>query len=183
VPSAPTPDIPVSPLDPLYIPFTTADPDGSEITIDDFPQKEAIQYRNIIEKLRVHLLAGDVLTPQAYAFMQTENNDVEAEAWTFTDVPAPTDNGTAAGTPGIINVIWNAPTDEGQGGTIDSYEVSIFEEFDSGVTIVTQRTEGDFTLNRSIFGLTAGAHTVMVAAINEKGVSSNVLTITGIVST
>ena len=118
LPTAPTPDIPVSPLDPTYIPFTTADVDGSEITIDDFPQKEPAQYRKIIQNLRAKLHAGDVLTDEAFAFLQTENNEDDVDAWTVTSPGAPTTLAVTGGVKLFATCSWVAPSDQGTAGAI-----------------------------------------------------------------
>jgi len=180
-PSAPTPDVAISPLDPLYIPFTTADPDGSEIIVDDYPQKEPRQYRAIIENLRANLLAGNIFTDEAFAFIQTGTNDVEADTWTVTDAGAPT---TVAGVDGgsqEIDVTWIAPTDEGTAGTISGYEIQFFDEATPGTVFIAAGTVGDVTLLRSIVTAGAATYTVSVFTINEKGTSALFGQDTGIV--
>jgi len=180
-PSAPTPDVAISALDPTYIPFTTADVDGSEITIEDFPQKEPVQYRNIIENLRSKLAAGDIFTDEAFAFLQTGDNDAEALTWTVTDAGAPT---TVAGVDGgsqEIDATWIAPTNQGSAGVISGYEIQFFDEATPGTIFIAAGTVGDVTLLRSIVTAGAATYTINIFTINEKGTSALFGTKTGIV--
>lgn len=180
-PSAPTPDIAISPLDPTYIPFTIADPDGSAITIDDFPHKEAKEYRRLLQKIRANLLAGDIFSDEAFAFLQTTNNLLNVAAWTITDAGAPTSIAGVDGGAQQIDVTWLAPTDEGSGGTIAGYEIQFFDEATPGTIFIASGTVGDVTLLRSIQTAGAATYTVSVFTINEKGTSTLFDQATGIV--
>lgn len=180
-PSPPTVNVPITPLDPLYIPFTTIDPDGSEITTDEFPQKESGQYRNIIETLRAKLIAGNKLFPEAFAFLQTDTNLEDFNAWTVTDASAPTDNGTAAGSL-QIQANWNVPTDQGQAGTIGGYEIQYSTDLFTSTIIVSQRNFFDVTTAR-IIPLAEGTYSIRIAAINENGTSPNFVQIDNLIVT
>lgn len=171
-PSAPTPDVAITPLDPTYIPFTTADVDGSEITTDDYPQKEPRQYRAIIENLRAKLQAGTIFTDEAFAFLQTGTNDVEMDSWTITDAGAPTTVAGADGGTQTIDVTWIAPADQGTAGVISGYEIQFFDEATPGTIFIAAGTVGDVTLLRTIQTAGAATYTVSVFTINEKGTSA-----------
>lgn len=182
-PTAPTVDVPPTPLDPFYIPFTTADPDGSEITIEDYPEKETRQYRELLEQLRVHLLAGDVLTNEAYAFAITTTLFDEMESWIVTDAGVPTSFTAVDGGSQEIDCTWVKPADEGTAGTITGYLITYI---DQAVPLVTNTAEGPINdeteLARTFSPIgAAGTYDVTIAAINEKGVSVNTVTVTGVV--
>ena len=179
-PSAPTPDVAISPLDPLYIPFTTADPDGSDIVITDYPQKEPVQYRTIIENLRADLLAGNVYKEEAFAFIQTGTNDVEAATWTVTDPGIPTSLAVTGGTKLFATCSWTAPTDEGTAGTISNYQIEYSTDSFTTVTIA-EKTIGTTVSFPNLPVSTAGTYSIRVRTINEKGTGAVSDSVTGIV--
>jgi len=182
LPTPPTPDVAISALDPKYIPFTTADPDGSEITVDDFPQKEPVQYRRIIEYLRAKLLAGDVLTDEAFAFLQTENNDVEADSWTITSPGVPTGLVVTGGVKLFATCFWVAPSDQGTAGTISNYQIEY--SIDSFTTItIAEKVIGTAVSFPNLPVSVAGTYDIRVRTINQKGVSAISNVVTGIVVT
>lgn len=183
LPTAPTVDVPPTPLDPFYIPFTTADPDGSEITIDDYPAKETRAYRELLEQLRTHLLIGDVLTDEAWAFYITTTLNDTAETWIITDVGAPTSFTAVDGGTQTIDCTWVKPTDEGTAGTITGYLITYI---DQAIPLVTNTAEGPINdeteLLRTFSPIgAAGTYDVTIAAVNEKGVSINTSTVIGVV--
>lgn len=181
-PSAPTPDVAISPLDPLYIPFTTADVDASAITIDDYPQKEPIQYRRIIENLRAKLLAGDKFTDEAFAFLQTGDNDAEALTWTITTPGVPTTLAVTGGVKLFATCLWVAPTDQGSAGTITNYQIEYSTDSFTTITIA-EKVIGTAVSFPNLPVSVAGTYSIRVRTINEKGVSAISNVVTGIVVT
>ena len=168
-PIPPTPDVPITPLDPLYIPFTTIDPTGAAITVDQFPQKEPVQYRNIIEKLRPKLLAGDVLLPEAYAFAQTDTNKSDIDAWTITTPGAPTVFSVTGGSQSINTISWAKPVDEGTAGTITDYILEFATDINVSPSVIQKVKSTNVSF--AILPIIAAAATYEfgVRAINEKG--------------
>lgn len=181
-PSAPTPDVSISPSDPLYIPFTTADVDGSEVTIDDYPQKEPVQYRNIIKNLQAKLLAGDILTDEAFAFLQTGNNNVDVDAWTVTSPGAPTTLAVTGGNNLFATCSWVAPSDQGTAGTLSNYQIEISTDSFTTITIA-EKVIGTAVSFPNLPIAATGTYSIRVRAINQKGVGPVSNVITGIVVT
>lgn len=180
-PSPPTPNIPITPLDPTYIPFTTADPTAANLKIEDLPQKEPRQYRSILEKLKSRIEAGDILFPEAFAYIQTDSNEEEADSFTITTPGAPTSFTIGVGANQQINgVTWVKPVDEGGAGTISDYIIEFSPDFNSGFPeflekkISTQVTYGVIPVFAP-----AGNFEFRVRAINEKGTGppSNIIVV------
>jgi len=181
-PPNPTPDVAISPLDPTYIPFTTDDPTATNLKIEDLPQKEPIQYRNIIEKLRAKLLIGSQFLPQAFAYSQTgENND---EADTFTIVPslAPVLTAVTGGIKDFNVVIWTPPVDPTNAGTINDYIIEA--STDSFATVLkVEKTISVITSIPNVPVSIAGTYSVRIRAINEVGIGAASNVIAGVVVT
>ncbi len=171
-PPSPTPDEPISPVDPTYIPFTTTDPDASSITIEDLPQKEPEQYRNIIEYMRQKMLAGEKIFPEAFALAMTGQNNIEADTYTITKAGAVTGLGGIDAGSQTISPGWSAPVDQGGAGSIIDYQVKFIKS--GGILKVAEGTADNTDEFRTISVGVAGTYTVEVFAINEIGIGVGV---------
>lgn len=181
-PFTPTAGAPISPLDPTYIPFTTADPTAANLKIEDFPQKEPRQYRNILKKLQGKIEVGDKILPEAFAYAQTDTNEFQVDQFIVTSPGPPTTLQVGDGGVRAIAIDWIKPVDEGNAGTIKDYiiEYSINFEDDGENVNIMQKAESTFTSFGSLKIGNIGLLQFRVRAVNEKsqGGPSNVVIIT-----